>query len=85
MPAAGHCCHCLCSGARKLATLVLDVLRSYSPGTRAQEDCGVCASLRASVVGGLGEEAEAENPGDRCSLNAAAYLLLWTDSSWNIK
>lgn len=72
MPAAGHCRHCLCSGAKKLETSVLDVVRSHRPGTYAQEDRRACASLRASVVGGLAEaEAEAENPGVGCSLNAA--------------
>lgn len=47
---------------------MLDVVRSHRPGTYAQEDRRARASLRASVVGGL---AEAENPGVRCSLNAA--------------
>lgn len=61
-----------------------DVLRSHRPGTCAQEDCQVCVTLRASVAGSLAE-AEAENPGDRCFLNAAGWLLLWTDSSWNVQ
>lgn len=41
--------------------------------------------LFQASVGGALVKAKVEDPGDRCSLSAAGYQLLWPSSNWNIQ